>query len=866
VRHREHARQQLQVVQADAVLIFSFIFFPFFARLVLFLLVSYPITAMRAVPVMLFALLAAMLVAGCISSIGSTQGYTNDYASNLKARVPVADATNTVQCKEANCVCMVCKKGTTFFGFFTSLAGGSCYFDSQCDPAKFQSIAKGTFTDKTVVPNHFRLGQGPSFTDFGNSNPWCANRGGLAVQWLIGTPGNPYSLPSARRALCMLDKGVIPVYVLYSKGQDINIAQTTKIAYSLGHDAGSVTGGRLPGPVGPVVVTTEINYNVSQAPQIRLQIKAIKSNCPNCLVAVAPRLGDYAALNAVMEDNPGTPQAVLDPDMNKSVDLVAYGIDSDSLSLAGYCGTPSVAWENATAFSRYTLYNLSKPSIIPYVIFDAAGNDSSGTCAWTEATMIQGYSAFFDKNYDQTLPTIGVIGVAVYSFNSTSFGLNNPIGCKDCDIGKNQNRLRAWYGGCQAYANLSRKLTSGLDSYPSDGTLLRYADQPSGTCQDDVANVAAKMTNTVYGNGVDTDFLNPKPATLVQPSTTTPLFRCDACVSEKNGSAPFNFPELTVPQTYCTANPELDYFAGQRSLDPIYVRAVVAQESQFGQCTVAKVNLGQGCYAEGYTSMSDPSQNCPSLGSGISRYCGLGLMQVLEPPIDYWPAQYQPAGQTGNPAHVTIFNNSLNRGMNTKIGIGGQGDGMAYAQACDPTGFNPFNTTDAACVGTAILADKMKQAQSLVYNYHHDQSGYDLLGWTDVDKDNVFTAYVAADLYSGNWNSSWVRDYYWSWTGNSTYCQANKDPNVCDGSTPRHCYGDQYPGGPDFVSYVKYCELAYDPGATKMQYYYYMRHACSNSQCPDWQALYKAVGAAGGTEKPLPISGDALIPDQTPGK
>jgi len=860
---------------------------------------------MRAVPVMLFALLAAMLAAGCISSIGSTTGYTDEYVNALKARVPLTDSTDTVKCKDANCVCMVCKKGSSLFVFFTSLAGGSCYFDSHCDPSKFKSIASGTY-GKNIVPNYFRIGQGPSFSDFGAADPWCDDQGGIAVQWLIGAPGSPYALPSARRALCMLDKGVIPVYVLYSGGKDINIDQTSQIANVLGTQGSSVTGGRLPGPVGPVIVTTEMNYDAGQAAQIKKQIEAINAGCRNnrdsnppvinCMVAVAPRLGDYAALDAVMKD-PATGQ--IDPEMNKSVDLVAYGIDSNTMSLAGHCTQPSVAWENATAFSRYALYNLTKASVIPYVLFDAGGTDASGSCTWSEATMIDGYSAFFNS-YVQALPALGVIGVAAYSFNSSSLGLNNPLGCKDCDLARDSARMRSWFAGCQAYVNLSRKVTNGVDSYPSDGALIRYPDQPSGSCQDDTNNIAAELINREYtSNGLDADFTSPVTPQLRPPPTGT-LFSCDECVSDKAGAAPFKFPTYTAAQTACTQYPELDSFASQRSLDPTYVRAVVASESGNQQCAIAKVckansgtsgcfnpsNSGQNdpCYAQGYNTMSDPSSTCSFTPSSANppnwRFCGLGLMQVLEPPYDYWPAQYRADGKDG--PDVAVYNDAVKRGMGSLMGLGSPGDGMAVAKACDPTNFNPFNTTDAACAGTAILAQKMVQARKLVAGYHNYQ-GVNLLNWfptTDVDKDSVFAAYVAANLYVGTWNTcvlqdsrgiciqtkgdKWVGDFWTSWTANATYCSDNykNDHTSCSGpGQPNHCFGYT-----DFVTYVHDCETNnFDPGAIKMGYYYSLRSICKNSQCPDWQALYNAQKAAGGKVPQIPAgSGDLLLPDVTP--
>jgi hypothetical protein len=854
---------------------------------------------------MLFFLLAALLTAGCLSSIGSTQNYAGYYTHNLNS-IPVANSATAVACKNANCACMVCKTGQSFFSFLglTSLAGGNCFFigindsNNQCNTTVLAGLATGTSPlGSNAAVNYFRIGQGPSFADFGAADKYCDNSLGMSVQWLIGAPGSPYSLPSASRAVCMLDKGVIPVYILYSNGTDINITQTMNIATLLGTQGGSVTGGRLPGPVGPVIVTTEINYNASNASLIRQQIEAINAGCNkrsanppvvNCLVAVAPALGDYAALNAVMEDAPGQLNATMEQD----VDLVAYGIDTDTMNLSGQCNNPSAPWQAAEAFSKYSLYNLSKPSIIPYVLFDAAGTDADPNpatqCIWSELTMTSDYAQFFPF-YAQAFPGLGIMGVAPYMFNDTvavadnPFDSSNPLGCKDCSIGADPVRMNSWYSGCQNYINLSRTVTTAVDSYPSYGALLRFPDQASGSCQDDTSNLAALMDNLNYVGG---DFTNPQQPQL-QPNTTTTLFSCDACVSDTNGTQPFNFslqspsPPLRAPSaaslaTFCTANPELDYFSGQRSLDPVYVRAVTATESSFSPCAAAVVPSGSACF---YSSMTDPSGACssqiPQLTNG-QGFCGLGLMQSLEPPIDYWPDQYQPAGQTGDPAYQAIYNAAVSNGLAHGQPLAAN---LPLAQACDPTNFNPFNSTDSACVGTAKLAQDMQIAETKVALYHNYR-GVNMLNWpsTAVNNDSVFAAYIAANLYVGSWNDNWIigptDSYYTSWIVTDRYCIDNPGPPECKDYEPdtANCYGITDP-----VNFI-YCKIHQRPetpgypspslgdvGSIKMWYYYTMKNtsAC-NSQCPDWLPLYNAaVNVYQKAGKPLPASA-TITPGEDP--
>ncbi len=835
---------------------------------------------MRAAPVVLAALLAFMLAAGCLSRIASTQQYTTDYASIFKTSVPIADSDLAEKCKDANCVCMVCKKGTSVFPWLTSFVGGSCYFDKECNSQKLQSLAKGTY-GKDLTINWFRIGQGPSFSDFGDANSYCTGRLGMAVQWLIGSPNEPYALPSARRAVCLLDKGVLPVYILYSDGKNIDIAQSRQIATILGTGGKTVTGGRLSnGPVGPVVVTTEINYDISQAARIKEQILAIDAGCNgadardknppeiHCLVAVAPKLGDKAALDAVMSDAA----------IARHVDLVAYGIDSDRMDLSGYCDQPSMAWENATAFSSYALYSLGKPSIIPYVLFDAAGTDASGECEWTEVRLMEGYKPFFSQ-YAQTLPTKGVIGVAPYSFKSTPLGVGNPLGCKDCGIGTSPERLRAWYAGCQSYTGLRRNVTSGVDQFPSAGTLLRFSDQPSGSCQDETNDIASLLEMS-YGS--DNDFLQPQTPEL-QPQGET-LLRCDECVSQKAG-IPFQFPtkalDASTLTTVCESVPELDSFASERSLDPMFVRAIAYGESRFDPCAAARVcrqgynqvgpdgrpcfdsnpNTQDECYSKAYNRISDISGSCqlsdaPNAGTSHPdwRWCGLGLMQSLEPSVDYWPAQYRQDNTDGQAA--AVFKDAYGRGLAADLSL---------AQACNPTSFNPFDKKDSACVGTAKLAEKMQDAQQRVRRFH-SYNGVNALNWesTDVDKDNVFAAYIAANLYAGTWKDSWVTDFFLSWTVDAAYCNTRPLPSQCSGAgTPdsSRCYG-----ATDFVQFVA-CKISLDPsygpdrGAERMGVYYYLRNNCKNSFCPDWKRLYDADKKLGGGQPVvIPPEGDPLGP------
>jgi hypothetical protein len=227
-------------------------------------------------------------------------------------------------------------------------------------------------------------------------------------------------------------------------------------------------------------------------------------------------------------------------------------------------------------------------------------------------------------------------------------------------------------------------------------------------------------------------------------------------------------------------------------------------------------------------------------------------MQSLEPPYTYWPARYSGDGKDGT--NVAVFNDAWARGMDTKAD-------MELAKACNPKNFNPFNPTDSACVGTAKLAEKMRAARTRVAVYHNTQ-GVNLLNWkpTEIDKDNVFIAYVAANLYVGSWKNDWVDDFFLNgWSITPDFCTQNPSDPRCKGQPDtENCYGRTDPV--DFID----CRIAHnvdgypssDRGAAKMGVYYYLTKNCKNSFCPDWKRLYDAAKWPG---KPIvPIEDDPL--------
>ncbi|VVC03037.1 Uncharacterised protein [Candidatus Bilamarchaeum dharawalense] len=830
---------------------------------------------------LLIILFGLILFFGCLSRIGSgTTLYEQDYKDNFQ-RIAIYEPNASNLCKVGECLCMVCKNGTNIFGPIKSLVGGYCYFEKNCTANKTGEISLGSppYEDKLI--RHFMIGQGPTFGDFSTANTYCNNRLSMAVQWLIGDNETAYMEPDASRAMCFLSKDIIPVYILYSNGTAMDMmAETGKIADILGTDGGSLYLGRLSsGPVGPVIVIPEINFDVSHAADVAQQIHIINSACQNnrgandihCITAVGPKMNDVAALDAVMQELKAN-------GWQNELDLVAYGIDG---RYARTCDGAQVR-QQALNFSSYALYNYSKPTLIPYVLFDPGTNDSNNSCTWNEYSVVAAYGSFFPIGI-QALQKRGVIGIAPYSFNTTGgTGVVNPLNCTNCAVARTQDRLRSWYGGCQMYTWYSREASK---TNPSGGTLLIFGNESGSVCNH---NTQYDYLSAVRFAGRDISQQQQNQLNASQPK----YFSCDACIINNITSPiPFEFTNVrndVPPDLYCSGFPEIDTWAGSRNLDPMLVRAFIITESNFDPCAAAKVcragYAGPGCfdndpatadecYYQGYNKMEDPTGNCTFVNAPNWdtpnpdwRWCGLGIMQSLEPPYTFWPAAFAPGGVDGPLASVYLASHPAD-------------SELANAKSCNPVNFNPFNPSDSACMGTLKLEAKLKDAKKWIF----DNRGK--LNWqaTDSEKDSVFAAYIAAHKYGGTWDAKgttsrkpghprcastmkngdcWAYGFSQSWPYDAAYCGTDAgraDTTRCDNGAPIQQPPDKCYGYTDFIKFVRDCEVPYlksgrDSGAVKMQNFFWLTTNCTNSMCPDGKALYAAM------QMTVPPSGTPYLP------
>jgi hypothetical protein len=488
----------------------------------------------------------------------------------------------------------------------------------------------------------------------------------------------------------------------------------------------------------------------------------------------------------------------------------------------------------------------------------------------------------------------GVIGIAPYAFFNTTptTGITNPLNCTDCALGRNEQRMRAWFGGCQVYTNVTR----ATGSVSGGQTQIVFGNESGTVCN--------QNTQMDYFRGLSftgRDIMQPQSAQL--RSSVPRFFSCDACLMA-NASRSFtnmfsglnaNNPQFGASDRVCKSFPEIEQWSSARNLDPMLVRAFVYTESNFEPCAAAKVcsrecirdHCTDGCFPAGdfagnsecyakpaYDEMYDPAGTCAfaiASNSGQARpdwrYCAFGLMQSIEPPYTFWPAQYRPDGQDG--PYFDVFDRS---GFRTTAEIG-------TARGCNPN-FNPFLPADSVCIGTAKIESALRAAKAWI-NSHRPQLNWDTTANGDFDKTNLFAAYVAGNMYAGFWGSTarrgdhpcpsgmtngdcWAYRFAQSWAVNATYCASSDgaSDSRCEGGAPKwhppfDCYGET-----DWMRYVQECELPFlpraaDPGRTKIEAYIQLAKGCSDYMCPDGKVLFTAM------ERPLPASGTPYLPDST---
>lgn len=742
-----------------------------------------------------------ILFYGCIQQTGSFRNYASDYASSL-TWTEIAGVGKEAQV--GNCTCMVCEKGATIWGTQESLAGITCKFDNECNESKLMEyINESTALGDKYNLRRFMIGQGPSISEFSAANSLCSNGLKMAVHWLIGSENKPYDTADPERTICLLDKDVLPVYVLYSNGTNINYTHAGLIATKLGQEGTILRKGQLTGPVGPVIIVTELDFNSSSPEAIEnvtQQIIEIDKACNDwsdpvnpkiyCYAAVAPRMGDTDGLDAVMTK---LQQRLQGKQPSKFV-MLAYGINSRYAQ--GYCNGDRLIVE-AAAFSKYARNNYSLSSVIPYMLIDVNQNDSTGRCIWRQGEAVKTYNSLFITGIP-TLIKNGVIGLALYSPSADSW--SNPLNCVDCGVVQDQMRKQAWFGNCQNYYSiqLGSGQTEMVKTIPNP---IWFPNNAEARCSWGSEQIQTSFYNILYSlkeYGAEAiDVINPSSPPTMKPEEQI-FWTCDSCIAEKRkitdifdkskGSEVINkykkIPHVSdeahsqtgnniKKDILCTAYPELDYYASKFNVDPLLIRATAAAESGFDKCAAAIVlslELNDqersgiesalasqrkaavpGVYDIGYTFMEDPDGECTFLDfsespytymRGGERYAGASYVGLSIIQVLESPYTFwQPNGQ---------YNNEFERAKNN-----GRKEEIEKVNAICGEKFNPFNVSNAACWGAAKLAVLISESKTEAEAVAINES--------DRDEVMVLQALIAEYKYMGLWGRKANKTFRINW-------------------------------------------------------------------------------------------------------
>ena len=717
----------------------------------------------------------------------------------------------------------------------TPLTGQKCWFEHNFTKKDFNSEVRDT---GNLEVREFMIGQGSTFWEFEEANNYCKNSLDMSIKWLVGNNRTYYQSPSTSSAKCYLDKGVMPVYLLYSNNTNVSAERAGQIANELNG-------------LGPVILTTEMDFDSSK-PEIieavRKQIDEMRANCPDnteCMIAIAPKMNDMKAVDELFSD----------PDTLGKTDLVVYGINTHHSKTR--CDVKWVLQQEAANFSKEIVLKYQKPSLIAYALYDTGPNGAEDTpenrlneyyCDWTPVAVDEAYNYFFPAAAG-TLSRSGIIGYAPYALYP-DYG---PLECNDCamttyDINtggpKNDTpRFEQWFAWCQKYKKEADELGGLYAAFPNS--------TGGGACN--FLNAPDIYLKTMY-DGLD--FSQPPKTPELQPPVKSD-WKCGSCVVDnssdfdnfetlKEGGRAY-YPAVNDPQErYCTElNDPITKYAGMRGLDTMLVRAFMWHETAFmddplggnigeekGGCAVQKealdedVRLPCGLRSTGDERdrlrpwavdggiLKDPDGNCDQYLPPGYDFCAIGSMQTMEIPYIFWPEN-----EPGLPQEEHwIWRNAVLE--SNRHGLMPERD---IARGCSEE-FNPFNSTHSICMGTARLRLYMDKANAVVKSRAEKLNITDN-GVINATKERVLTAYIAAWMYYGKWFDYRDLNPSKSTTDGLEWIDAfadSKDINpafACTGggNEPECCKleaknsGESCCGQPDFIKYVTECHSWINP-------------------------------------------------------
>ncbi|MEM4215924.1 MAG: hypothetical protein QXD51_02470 [Candidatus Anstonellales archaeon] len=630
-----------------------------------------------------------------------------------------------LMCGGGQCVAFICNqsKENDYTVFYPPpVVGSNCSFEVVETEKEYKEYLAG----KEEFLRTFGAGFGSSFMEFADANAYCNNSLTYSVKWVLGNTTTGYVLPSPERATCFFEKSTLPVYILYAGGPFVPVNKVAEFAGALDTK-------------GPAIVVTEYSYNSSDPIEIAAissQAKTIKQKCKNCIVAVYTKMNDDAILKEMQKDS----------ELNKSVDLVAFGLDGRETP---HC---SGGWliNNGMNFSRLILYTYGKPSLWAYILIPRGFNEK-GMCVWNEVEEKRAYISLFISV--GSMRKYGVIGFAPYSL------YGNPLKCENCTLMENgeprQDSFSTFFSYCQQFY------------YYYSFLPVAYATKPGTNC-----SFEKTPSFPIFFGQSSSEIDVP----LYTVDSQMPYFyKCAACFSF-NDTIPSGI-SGSGSDYHCTdgIGKTIDYWADVFEVDPDYMKAIAQQESGFDECAVGlappdwsycnpnavpfedptgKCNekiqnkLNNYCWDKSVTKFADPSEACKPCSSvssgnngGHCKICAMGMMQVIDYPGYYYKQQGEEV-----PDRIKL---------------------------CGAYEYNPFNMNDSACARSYYAMTNAKKARELIAGLSSNERS--ALGITD---ENVGWWVALFASYAANQSTMhrWITDYI------------ENRPQNCYGLSESACY------------------------------------------------------------------------------
>jgi hypothetical protein len=563
------------------------------------------------------------------------------------------------------------------------------------------------------------------------------------------------------------------VYLLHSNGEAMNVRHAAYIASQF-QDSG------------PVILTSEFDFDPSNIQQLQAAIDqaiAMKASCPKCLIAIAPQFkynyslvdGEedygynhtYDAINYIFETQ----------EARDSIDLVAIGLNSH---YAQNCGGSSLLWDGM-AYSKYIMQEHGKPSLWAYFLLDdgqpsAAPQDTIEYCEWNSDEITRTYGDLY--KFIPSFVNNGVIGLAPYSLYGIGSG---PLECADCGMmavdGSTYPQHAEWFSLCQVY-------------YTGRGVIpVVFSPVPCADCSFANNFNMFQLSDSYYGSTPSIEQYYDK---AIAPYAT--FYRCSGQLMSEVPEE-INLPSYSAGEDECEWYPELDIFSDIRDSDPVLARAITWGETGFNDdtegpggdmCEASNVDFGLDAFPQ---CVTDPEGICGEQCAPEGwRKHSMGIMQAHVYPQIMW-LEYAPSPGTEQDALWCAGN------------------------AVD--GFNPFNKAHNACIGTAILLDKLAVGKSKVSNAESQlgltalKNEYGENSDEYLNMKNAHIIFISAYYYNGYTTfqdgvDGWIQDFYSQSQVDEEFCESEADHPCCD--------GDDVAAGPccgqtNFINYYTGCNL-----------------------------------------------------------